>query len=57
MYLARGLIRKGQHLDADEFLDVVTMPFDQLVDQVMDGAITDGKTVSTTLKVKVLLGL
>lgn len=57
MYLARGLTRKAQHLDDDEFLDVVTMPFDQLVEQVMDGTITDAKTVSTTLKVKVLLGL
>ena len=57
MYLAQDLTRKGQHLDEDEFLDVVTMPFDQLVRQVMDGTITDGKTVSTTLKVKVLLGL
>lgn len=57
MYLARGLTRKGQHLDEDEFLDVVTMPFHQLAEQVMDGIITDGKTVSTTLKVKVLLGL
>ena len=57
MYLARGLTRKEQHLDEDEFLDVVTMPFDQLVKQVMEGTITDGKTVSTTLKVKALLGL
>lgn len=57
MYLARGLTRKEQHLDEDEFLDVVTMPFDELVEQVMDGAITDAKTVATTLKVKVLLGL
>lgn len=57
MYLARGLTRKGQHLDEDEFLDVVTMPFEELVRQVMDGTVTDGKTVSTTLKVKVLLGL
>ena len=57
MYLARGLTRRGQHLDEDEFLDVVAMPFDRLVEQVMDGTITDGKTVSTTLKVKTLLGL
>ena len=57
MYLARGLTRKGQHLDEDEFLDVVTMPFDELARQVLDGTITDAKTVSTTLKVKVLLGL
>ena len=27
------------------------------VEQVMDGTITDAKTVATTLKVKVLLGL
>ena len=57
MYLAQGLTKKPQHLDEDEFLDVVAMPFDQLVEQVMDGTITDAKTVATTLKVKVLLGL
>ena len=34
MYLARGLTRKQQHPDEDEFLDVVTMPFDQLLAQV-----------------------
>jgi len=57
MYLARGLTRKKQHPDEDEFLDVVAMPFETLVEQVMDGTITDAKTVATTLKVKVLLGL
>ncbi|MGI5963372.1 MAG: NUDIX domain-containing protein [Lawsonibacter sp.] len=57
MYLARGLRQVERHPDEDEFLDVVTMPFDQLAKQVMDGTITDAKTVATTLKVKVLLGL
>ena len=57
MDLARGLTHREQHLDKDEFLDVVTVPFRQLADQVMDGTITDAKTVATTLKVKVLLGL
>lgn len=57
MYMARGLTHRAQHLDKDEFLDVVTVPFRQLADQVMDGTITDAKTVATTLKVKVLLGL
>ena len=57
MYLARGLSRSQQHPDEDEFLDVITMPFARLVEQVMDGTITDAKTVATTLKVKVLLGL
>ncbi len=57
MYLAQGLTRKAQHLDEGEFLDVVTMPFEELVAQIMDGTITDGKTVSAVLKTKVLLGL
>ena len=57
MYLARRLTKKEQHPDDDEFLDVVTMPFDQLVGQVMNGTITDAKTVAATLKAKVLLGL
>ena len=57
MYLARDLKRRDQHLDEDEFLNVETMPFDRLVQQVMDGTITDAKTVATTLKVKILLGL
>ena len=56
MYLARDLPRARQHLDEDEFLDVVTMPFDTLVEQVMSGEITDAKTVATVLKVKTLLG-
>ena len=57
IFVAKDLIPSRQHLDEDEFLDVVTMPFDRLVEQVMDGTITDGKTVSATLKAKVLLGL
>ena len=56
MYLARDLTRARQPLDEDEFLDVVTMPFDTLVEQVMSGEITDAKTVATVLKVKTLLG-
>ena len=57
MYLARKLSQKKQHLDEDEFLNVVTLPFDKLVGQVMDGTITDAKTVAATLKAKTLLGL
>lgn len=57
MYLARGLKRAEQHPDEDEFLDVVVISFEELVRQVMEGVVTDAKTVATTLKVKVLLGL
>jgi ADP-ribose pyrophosphatase len=57
MYLARKLKSSGQHLDEDEFLNVETMTFDELLAQVMDGTITDAKTVAATLKTKILLGL
>ena len=57
LYLARDLVQKQQHLDEDEFLNVVTMPFDQLLARVMDGTVIDAKTVAAVLKAKVLLGL
>ena len=57
MYLARKLTRQRQHLDEDEFLDVLVMPFEALVEQVMDNTVTDGKTAAAALKTKVLLGL
>lgn len=55
MYLAQELSQGETNPDEDEFLHVVKLPFDQLVQQVMSGAITDAKTVATTLKVKVAL--
>ena len=57
LYLARGLSRADSHPDDDEFLNVVTMPFDRLLEQVMDGTIEDAKTVAGVLKTKVLLKL
>jgi len=57
LYLARGLSRAESHPDDDEFLNMVTMPFDQLLEQVMDGTIEDAKTVAGVLKTKVLLKL
>lgn len=55
MYLARGLIQGKQHLDQNEFLDELNIPFTQLVEMVMSGAITDAKTALAVLKTKVLL--
>lgn len=57
MYLAQNLTQSQACPDADEFLNVVTLPFGDLVAQVMAGEIVDGKTVATVLKVKTLLGL
>ena len=55
MYLARDLRQSQSHPDEDEFLDVVKMPFEALVEQVMSGEITDAKTVCATLKARLLL--
>ena len=57
LYLAQGLHRREQHLDEDEFLDVLTVPFEQLAEKVMSGEVSDGKTVSAVLKTKILLKL
>lgn len=55
MYLARDLRRSVSHPDEDEFLNVVTMPFEALLRQVMEGTLEDAKTVAATLKTEVLL--
>lgn len=55
LYLARDLTYGACAPDEDEFLEVVRIPFDTLVQQVMDGTLRDGKTVAAVLKAKVLL--
>lgn len=50
MFLAKGLHKGAQRLDEDEFLDVYEIPLDELVQDVMDGKITDGKTQVAILK-------
>ena len=55
MYLAQGLHRGQQHLDEDEFLNVKTVPIVDLVEDILSGAITDGKTQAAVLKAAMLL--
>ena len=55
LYLARGLTFGETDLDDDEFLDVVRLPLDTLVDMVMDGRIKDAKTQAAILKTRVIL--
>ena len=57
MYLARGLHAGTQHLDADEFLDVFTVPLKELVEDVMAGRISDAKTQTAVLKAARILGI
>ena len=55
MYVATGLKEGERDLDEDEFLDVVKVPFDKVVDMILDGKIPDGKTQTAVLKAKMLL--
>ena len=57
LYLARGLELGQRHLDEDEFLNFEAVPLKDLVEQVMDGTITDGKTQVAILKAARLLTL
>lgn len=50
MYLARGLHKGETDLDEDEFLDVYMIPIEELVKDIMDGKIRDGKTQIAVLK-------
>ena len=50
LYLARGLTYEKQHMDEDEFLTLERIPLDELVMQVLSGAIPDGKTQVILLK-------
>ena len=55
IYLARGLQLGERNLDEDEFLNVEAIPLEDLVEDVMAGRITDGKTQVAILKVAHLL--
>lgn len=49
LYLATDLEPAHQGLDEDEFLDVVRMPFDEIVQRIVAGDIDDSKTMSAIL--------
>lgn len=55
LYLAEGLTFGETDLDDDEFLDVVRIPLSVLVDQVLAGEITDGKTQVAILQTNEIL--
>ncbi len=54
-FLARGLEQRAAKLDKGEFLEVLTLPFEEAVAMIRDGRITDAKTVSALLWVKTFL--
>ena len=51
LFCAVGLRSTQQHLDLGEFLDVEKKPLEEAVRMVMDGEISDSKTVALILKI------
>lgn len=45
IYLARGLTEGERELDAGEFLDVFTLPFEEMLAWIQQGRVTDVKTI------------
>ncbi len=56
LYLARGLNMGSQKLDQDEFLNIRKVLFEDVLDDVINGTITDGKTISAVMRAAVYLG-
>ncbi|MBO5409083.1 MAG: NUDIX hydrolase [Clostridia bacterium] len=50
IYYAKGLTKKEQHLDEDEFLNVEFFTLDELLDLVEQNEIKDAKTVVAILR-------
>ncbi len=50
LFLAKKLSQRGQHLDADEFLDAEKMPFAEAVIKARAGFFRDGKTALLILR-------
>lgn len=49
VYVARNLTASHQHLDEDEFIDVVAMDVEELTKMIYEGKLMDSKTVAAIL--------
>jgi ADP-ribose pyrophosphatase len=45
VFLATGLTETKQHLDDDEVIEIVRIPFSQALEMISDGEIEDAKTI------------
>ena len=52
LFVARKLTHVGGKLDQGEFLETLSVPFDEAIAMIRDGRITDAKTVAALLLVK-----
>ena len=53
MYLAEGLTFGETDFDEDEFIEIVRIPVDDLVDMIINGEIVDGKTQAAVMRAAV----
>ena len=51
LYLARDLVQGERNLDEDEFLNLEEVPLQELIREIMEGKITDGKTQVALMRV------
>lgn len=54
LFLAVGLKLSKQNLDEDEFIDVVTVPFEQALKMIWTGEICDAKSVAGIFAAQIL---
>lgn len=57
MYLAEGLEFGDTDFDEDEFIEIVKIPVDELVEMIMKGDIWDGKTQAAVLRAALAISL
>ena len=57
LYLAQNLTHGDGHPDEGEFLEVVWIPWEELLEMVRRGEIRDGKTLAGILKASLVLDL
>ncbi len=55
VFLAEKLVRSHQHLDEDEYLNVVACDLDELLEMIYTGKMQDSKTVASILAYRDLL--
>lgn len=55
MFMATGLHAGERHLDDEEFINVSEVPLEALVEDVISGRISDGKTQAAILKTYLIL--
>lgn len=56
MYMATGLSFESQHLDEDELVEIIKLPFDEAVEMVLNDELPDSKTQIAILKAAALRG-